>query len=139
MGTIEKLAYDYLNSEVSDVYNTYGYNRTNVIPSNGTDEMDGPQQAKKKRRRTRQALSKMYEYARAKYIESKRKVDVVISEGERLKRKYDEFKEKQDKYHARMIELRNQLQEIDDKGADYIDVFDSPASPEEIDFDIQEK
>ncbi len=133
MATIEKLAYEYLNS---DIYNTYGYNRTNIIPGD-VERTESPVQ-KKKRRRTRQALNKMYEYARSKYVESKRKVDAVMIEGEKLKKKYDEYKEKQDKYHKRMLELRNQIQQIDDSGNDYIDVFDAPAYPEEIDFDIPE-
>lgn len=94
---IEKIAYDYLNTE--------------------------PEKPKRKQRRTRKALLSQYEAARNKYVQEKNTVDSILESANKLKKQYDKHVDEMNKFMDKMKVLRQKINDLDDSGKDFIPMY----------------
>jgi len=94
-----------------------------------------------KKRKSRKALFNTYESLRAKYTAEKEIVKEITDEGAALQKKYEDHKKKMDTHHAKMLDIRSKLMEMDDSGSSYFEYDPNPESPvteddfeEDVDF-----
>lgn len=92
---------------------------------------DITKEASKKKRKTRRALINKYENLRNKYIETRKIVNEIRTEGLALQKRFDDQKEKMDSLHKQMTEIRDKLNTMDDDGKDYVEDLPPPSAADE--------